>query len=190
MSLSGRHALFGLGLALSFGPAWALSADRDQPIFIEADAVDIDERAGVSTYTGDVSLVQGSTRIEADMVKVFTTDRQLNKVTARGAPAHYRQLPSETEEEVEARAESILYTVATGLLVLSGNAELSQAGSRFEGARIEYDTRRDVVRASGAERGEERVRVVIQPEQLRENLGALEVVLTPDQVARLNAAGA
>ncbi|MBA1331005.1 LptA protein, partial [Candidatus Endoriftia persephone str. Guaymas] len=46
--------------------ARALSGDREQPIYLEADSVEIDEASGVSVYIGNVVVSQGSMRLEAD----------------------------------------------------------------------------------------------------------------------------
>jgi lipopolysaccharide export system protein LptA len=43
----------------------ALSSDREQPINLEADAADIDDLKGISIYTGNVVLTQGSMVIKS-----------------------------------------------------------------------------------------------------------------------------
>ena len=49
-------------LCLGFVPAalWALASDREQPITVEADGVEINDRTGVSVYKGNVVIRQGS----------------------------------------------------------------------------------------------------------------------------------
>ncbi len=161
-----RFAAILLAWCWGMGTAWALSSDRDEPIYIEADSVKIDESRGVSTYVGGVRITQGSTRIDADEVVVHTEDRRLANVIATGAPAVYRQRVEENGKEVEAQALRIEYGAQTGMLLLTGEAELHQSGNRFSGERIEYDTHQDIVRATGAEEKQGRVRVIIQPELL------------------------
>lgn len=147
--------------------AYALTSDRDEPITIEADRVDIDEKTGLSTYTGNVRLAQGSTRIAAETITVLRQGKRLDMVTALGAPARYAQRPDNATEDVEAQASRIEFAAPEGVLVLSGEAELHQGGSRFNGSRIEYDTQRDLVRAAGSNDGAGgRIRVIIQPELL------------------------
>jgi lipopolysaccharide transport protein LptA len=46
---------------------------------------------------------------------------------------------------------------------LSGGAHVWQAGNEFSGAVIEYDVKKDIVRARGGKSGG-RVEVVIQPQ--------------------------
>ena len=53
----------------------ALNSDREQPIEISADAGMVNEAAGISTYSGNVAIDQGSMHIAADEVEVVITDK-------------------------------------------------------------------------------------------------------------------
>ena len=64
--------------------AAALESDRNQPIELAADSVDIDEGKGVSIYRGDVDLRQGSIRLRADVVTVHQDKRRPSRIVARG----------------------------------------------------------------------------------------------------------
>lgn len=157
-----------LALLVCFVPtlAHALTADKDKPINIEADQVDIDERNGVSTYTGKVTLVQGTLQMSADTVVVHTTERRLAKMVASGNPARFRQRPDGATEDVQAQAKQVEYRAPSGIVLLTESAELRQGANSFTGARIEYDSVRNVVRASGTSPGNGRVKVIIQPATL------------------------
>ena len=48
----------------------ALESDLEQPIMIEADSLEIDDREGTSLYRGNVDIRQGTIHITADSVKV------------------------------------------------------------------------------------------------------------------------
>ena len=48
----------------------AESADRDQPIDLEADTVQVDDAKQISTYSGNVILTQGTLLIRADKLIV------------------------------------------------------------------------------------------------------------------------
>ena len=152
---------------LLFAPAVpALSSDREQPIQIEADRLEIDEARGTSHYQGAVVLRQGSLRLEADSLMLYSQDRRLRRVIAEGQPARFRQRPDGAKQAIEAEARRIEYTTDDGLLVFSGAAELRQGGNRFRGQRIEYDSRTERVRASGDDNaeGRGRIQVIIQPQ--------------------------
>jgi len=157
--------LAALLLTLSAPQAMALSGDKDQPIDIVADSVDIDEARGTSTYTGNVEINQGSIRLLADKVVVEHRPGQPRKVNASGAPAKFRQLPDNSKEYVTGTARQLHYQLDSEELVLDGDAQLNQGKDRFNSDRIVYDRVKAVVKAGAAAQGKERVRVTIQPGQ-------------------------
>jgi lipopolysaccharide export system protein LptA len=133
-----------------------------QPITIEADHAEIDERKGESVYTGHVVLIQGKVRIEAERLTVYTKDRELERISAVGEPVNYRQ-QRDDEEEIRGHSQRLLYQVDTQILLLLDHAELWQGKNRFSGNRIQYDRRAERVTASQDQSGEQRVQVTIQP---------------------------
>lgn len=157
--------LASLLLALLAPQAHALSSDKDQPIDIVADSVDIDEAKGTSTYTGHVEINQGSIRLRADKVVVEHKPGQPRKVKATGEPAEFRQLPDKSKEYVTGTAKQLQYRLDSEELVLTGDARLNQGKDHFRSDRIVYDRVRAVVKAGAAAQGKDRVRVTIQPEQ-------------------------
>ena len=155
-----------LGLILGLpGVARALPADRDQPIYIEADSVEIDDARGVSIYRGKVRYSQGSTELTADEATVYSEQRKLKKLVAKGKPARYITLPEGKQEKITAEALTIVYLADREVYEFHGQAHLWHKGNEFFGAFISYDAQRDLVNAHKGERGEERVRVIIMPER-------------------------
>lgn len=152
--------LFSVGMA---GGAHALSSDKEQPLNIDADTVEIDDKAGVSVYKGNVTATQGTLVLDADIVTIYSPQRELDKVIAEGNPARYKQRPDNKDEDVRAKAQRMEYYADKGKLILLEGGHLWQGQDEFSGNRIEYDTRRDVVNASMSSSGKERVRIVIQP---------------------------
>lgn len=152
-----------LGLSLCHGWALALSSDRQQAVDIAADSVDIDEAAGVSTYSGNVEINQGSIRVQAAKVVVEHKPGQRRMIKASGKPARFRQLPDNSKEYVNGQAQRIEYGLDSEELVLIGKAKLTQGKDSFSSDRIVYDRVRSVVKAGAAASGKERVKVTIQP---------------------------
>ncbi|MDA1106825.1 MAG: lipopolysaccharide transport periplasmic protein LptA [Proteobacteria bacterium] len=159
-SVSKLLLLFSFGLA---DGAYALSSDKEQPLNIDADTVEIDDKAGVSVYKGNVTATQGTLVLDADIVTIYSPQRELDKVIAEGNPARYKQRPDNKDEDVRAKAQRMEYYADKGKLILLEGGHLWQGQDEFSGNRIEYDTRRDVVNASMSSSGKERVRIVIQP---------------------------
>ena len=146
--------------------AFALQSDKHSPVLIEADQVDISDKSGVSTYTGNVTLTQGSIKIAAESIVVFTNENKLQRLIATGTPATFRQKPDELSNEVQASAYQVEYTTRSGMLVLQQNAELKQGSNLFRGHKIEYDTINDVMSARSTENNKQRIQAIIQPESL------------------------
>ena len=138
--------------------ALASSDDTQQPIHIEADQAEINERQGVMTYTGHVLLRQGGIELRADTVVVFAIDGELQRITAQGQPVHYLQKPSQQDndaKEVKGVSQRMEYNAKDKRLLLLGNAEFWQGGNRFSGNRIQYDpeTERVIANAGDTDSG-------------------------------------
>lgn len=143
--------------------AGALESDNQQPLYIQADRVELDNRQGRSTYSGHVVIDQGSLHIEAERLVIQRKDEELERIEAEGSPVRFRQRPEAAAHDIEGEAARVEYDTAAARLVLQGSARVKQGGDRFEGARIEYDTRRSVVSASSQGSNGGRVHAIIQP---------------------------
>jgi lipopolysaccharide export system protein LptA len=137
---------------------------EDDPITIEADRATLSEKQGVSSYTGNVVLIQGGIKINADKVIVHHEQGRLTHVTATGKPVQYYQQGETEDLDIHGEANTMEYFADEERLLLLDSAKLTQGGNAFSGNRIEYDTQREVV---VAESGEERVQVTIQPGTLK-----------------------
>lgn len=157
-------------------PAWPLSTDKNQPIEIEADAAELDDQKGVTVYTGNVVVTQGSIRMTGDKMTVYyTNDNDLDTVIMLGQPATYKQLPDNSQVYDEAEALRMEFYNLKNLIVLIDNALVKQEGLRFSGSRIEYDTENSKIKARGTPEktatdeqtpsgdGSGRVKITIQP---------------------------
>jgi lipopolysaccharide export system protein LptA len=143
----------------------ALTSDRDQPIHIEADRVQIDDAKGLSIYTGNVIYDQGTIHLEADTVWLYyTRDRKIDHVKADGSPARFRQRLEGHDEDMRGEAGHIEYAAGTGHIRLSGDAHVWRLNAEFSGEVIDYDSMRDRVNAASTPNKEKRVQVIIQPE--------------------------
>lgn len=165
---------------LNYQAALALSTDSEQPIHIEADQAELDNRKQVAIYHGNVHLTQGTLRIDADTLTIYyTPEKELEKAIAEGQPAWYRQRPDNSNEDVRARALRMEYHADTNTVYLFQKAHVWQGANEFTGDRIEYDIKHDIVRGEGSEAGTGRVHVIIRP-------GVNDA--RPDQAAPENAA--
>lgn len=147
----------------------ALDSDRDQPIQIVADMAVRDETAGETRYEGNVVLTQGSLRITADTLSIRHNADEADMIVATGQPATLVQQPTPDQAPVDASAMRIEYTRSQDLVRLLEEARIAQNGSTLSGNQIDYLVSERTVRAAGmpGTAGENRVEVVIPPENLR-----------------------
>ena len=161
--------LFSLGATLGSACAWALPSDRDQPIRVQADSAELDDKQGVAVYRGDVVITQGTLKITGDTVTITQNAQgDIDVFTSVGKPAYYEQKPAEDKQIVKAYGLTIQYFAANERIVLIDQAKVVQEGNTFEGEKIVYDTRRQIVnagRATGTNVSTPRPRIdmVIQP---------------------------
>lgn len=147
--------------------AIARERDRDQPIMIEADRVQIDDISGVSVYSGNVIYTQGTTRLEADTVRIYHDEqRQFVRLEAFGNPVRFRQRLEGDQQDMQANALRMEYHASPEKLILEHEAWIWREDVEFTGDFISYDADNEVVSAvkgDGDEAG--RVHIVIQPRQ-------------------------
>jgi len=145
-------------------PAWGLDSDREQPIKIEADRLDVDEAKGISVYRGDVRYTQGTLELKAAEVTIFSTpERSLARVVASGKPATFKQQIDPAGGVLNGEADKIEYNVAQERLLLEGSAHLVYCGDEFQSDHIEFLAAKDLVKAGKSQQGGGRVQVTIQP---------------------------
>lgn len=154
-------------LALLWGPALsAKSSDKNQPLQIQADKVEIRELEGTSTYSGNVKIDQGTLQISGDLIVIHNTEGTIQRILVTGTPASFRQL-NDNDQVVSASAEKLEYLADDGQLLLQNQATLIQGPNRFTSDHIIYDTQQDIVQAGGNTEDPqqpERVSITIHPQ--------------------------
>ncbi|NOR19924.1 MAG: lipopolysaccharide transport periplasmic protein LptA [Xanthomonadales bacterium] len=169
MQLINRHSANWKGLWLSlslifFSPAlMALESDRQQPLELNADSTDGTLGDGITTLRGNVEIHQGSLHITADEAEVAKVDGRVSSVTFRGKPAFLEQ---EIEEQglVQATANVINYQVASGLVTLTGSADVKHPQYQISGEILTYDLNVQHFQGSGDENGNGRIHIRLDPE--------------------------
>ena len=169
--LSLINFLLGLSVALASLGAWALPSDSEQPIRVQADSAELDDKQGVAVYRGGVVVTQGTLKITGDTVTITQTPNgDIDVFTSVGRPAYYEQKPAPDKQIVKAYGLTIQYFTSNERIVLIDQAKVVQEGNTFEGEKIIYDTQRQIVnagRANGTKVTTPRPRIdmVIQPKK-------------------------
>lgn len=156
--------LTGILSFINHSPAWALSSDHTKPMHIEADLADINDKTGISIYTGNVVVVQGSLRITAEKLTIYSKNRVFEKMVSTGIPSTFKTRPDGKDKDVLGEGKKIEYFATRHTVYFIEDAKLKQDGSVFDSDRIVYDILNDKVSA-GLTKGDERVKIIIQPQQ-------------------------
>jgi lipopolysaccharide export system protein LptA len=165
--------LLSLGAALGSVSAWALPNDQQQPIRIQADDAQLDDKNGVATYTGDVIITQGSMKVTGNKVTMTRApDGDIDVVTSVGNLAYFEQLQTAGDTKpVQGWGVTIQYLAKQNRVVLIDRAKVIDKDNNVtQGEKIVYDTEKKLAsagRATGSKVTESRPRVdmVIQPKK-------------------------
>jgi len=160
-----RHHCFYVYLCLMFLslPVMALESDRQKPLEVSANSTEGTLGDGVTTLRGSVDIRQGTLRITADEAEVKKIDGRVASVTFRGQPAFLEQ---DIEEQglVQATANLIEYQVASGIVTMTGNADVKHPQYQISGELLTYDLNIQHFQGSGDQNGNGRIHILLDPE--------------------------
>lgn len=135
----------------------------DSPVTIVSNKAKVNNKTGNSVFIGDVEIIQGTSRLNADQVDItMTADKKIDIAIATGAPAVYRS-KEPGKPEVIAKADRLEYHANSGKIFLIGNAVVTQGENVFKGPRIEYDMNTELVTSNGNSSKGGRTQIVIVP---------------------------
>lgn len=157
----GRIAFIAVLLIGASAPAFALPGDRDQPIRIVSERVDVDHKQGVNSYYGNVKVTQGSLRIDADKVIVRYRGHTVESVAAEGTPATFQQRLEGEPGEIKGSALRMDYNALKHTLQLSEDAKVRQGEDVIVSPKVHYNIQTHRLQADGSP--ENRVYTVLQP---------------------------
>ena len=159
-------------LALPLVPFYAnaLPSDANQPIRLLADRATYSERTGVTSYSGDVIITQGTLKLTADNITVnLSGSRSIDSAVLTGRPATMQQVVTQEKGLAKGQANKIDYNAVTGIVTLTGNARLTQNGASFSGNVIRYSLKLGDVEATAG--GSQRVELIFPPNEATKRLG-------------------
>lgn len=113
--------------------------DRDAPVEVTADQLEVDQTAGTALFTGDVVVIQGELRLAAPriLVEYIVLDDgslgdEVDKITATGGVLMV------TPEEA-AESEMAVYRPARDEVTMTGDVLLTQGVNTLNGPRLVFD---------------------------------------------------
>jgi lipopolysaccharide export system protein LptA len=141
----------------------AFGENDNQSIIVESDSAERNESTGVTQYSGNVIIQQGSLIIDANMVEIHYVDNRVSRIICKGNTASYQNISSHGGQ-VLARAETIEYLPEDKVINLKTNASLFKSGTLIKGDSINYDVIRETWRAKGDNQtNQKRIQLVIPP---------------------------
>ncbi|PIE47036.1 MAG: lipopolysaccharide transport periplasmic protein LptA [Gammaproteobacteria bacterium] len=149
-------------LAVTTTSSIALPSDASQPVRLLADKATYRASTGVTTYSGNVIITQGTLKMRSsDIVVNLSKKGGISSAIARGHPATIQQIVTKEKGMAKGQANKIEYNSVTGIITLTGNAKLSQNGASFSGNVLRYSLKAGDVEATGG--SGRRVELVFPP---------------------------
>jgi lipopolysaccharide export system protein LptA len=149
-------------LLLMASPVSALKSDRQQPLDVKADSTEGTLGDGTATLRGNVEIRQGTLLIQADVARVEKVDGKVRRFEFDGNPVRLQQ-QIEQEGQVSAEARNVDYEVATGIVTLTGAADVNHPQYHISGDVLRYDLNIQHFEGSGSDE-EGRIRIRLDPE--------------------------
>jgi lipopolysaccharide export system protein LptA len=164
-------AAIALLAAVAAPPAVGEISDREKPINLEADRMEIDDARKVATLTGNVVVSQGTLTIRSDRMVITQDAEGFSKGVAYGNPATFRQKREGFDEYIDGQAQRMEYDGRNETLELFEKAVVKKGAEEVRGQYISYDSRTEFYQAlgsgkdGGSKEGGGRVRAVIVPKK-------------------------
>ncbi|WP_300549520.1 lipopolysaccharide transport periplasmic protein LptA [Roseovarius sp.] len=138
------------GAQVAFGSS---QQDRNLPVEVTADNLNVNQNDGTATFTGNVVIGQGEMRLTAPRVLVVYLAGQtgIESLEATGGVT----LVSGPDAAEGERAD---YNITTGIIEMHGDVLLVQGDNAITGETLFVDTNAGTARVSG------RVKTVLQPQ--------------------------
>ena len=150
--------------------AWAERADREKPVNLEADRVDLDDAKKEVVFEGNVTLTQGTLQIKADKIIVKQDADGFQYGIAYGSPAHFRQKREGFDDFIEGFGDRLEYDGKADKMQLFTNARIQRGRDEVRGDYIAYNAITEFFQVIGGGKTaatpgnpQGRVRAVIQP---------------------------
>ena len=124
-------------LAQSFGGAFEGMSNSKEPIQIEADRLEVQDGQGMAVFTGNVSVVQGTTILKTTNLKVWYSREE--KTNAPGGNVKKIEATGKVavrSADQRATADKAVVDMTAQVATLSGNVTVSQGSNILTGCNL------------------------------------------------------
>jgi lipopolysaccharide export system protein LptA len=124
------------------------SKNRDQPVHIEAATLEVRDKERMATFSGNVLVVQGDTKLRCKVLVVHYDNNQPRAMKAAtpgaGGSQQISRLEAKggvvvTQQDQTATGDSGLFDMKANTITLLGNVTVSQGGNVVRGERLVVD---------------------------------------------------
>jgi lipopolysaccharide export system protein LptA len=124
------------------------SKNRDQPVHIEAATLEVRDKERMATFSGNVLVVQGDTKLRCKVLVVHYDNNQPRAMKAAtpgaGGSKQISRLEAKggvvvTQQDQTATGDSGLFDMKANTITLLGNVTVSQGGNVVRGERLVVD---------------------------------------------------
>ncbi len=156
--------------------AIAEKADKQKPMYIEADSISVDDANKVQILTGNVIVTKGTMRLEANSVTITEDEIGYQKgvaIAEKNGLVKFQQKRDNSPDYIKGEAEKITFDSNAEVAEMFGRAWVSVGKDEVRGSYIRYDSFNETfdVKAKVAENTanenptikQQRVRAVIHP---------------------------
>lgn len=129
------------GTNVSFG---GLTADTRLPVEVTAESLTVSQADGTAVFVGNVLVIQGEMRMQADEIRVeYDTDgKAIRRLRASGGVL----LVNATDA---AEAQTATYTIASGVVEMTGDVLMTQGPAAIKGQKLTIDLKTGTGRMEG-----------------------------------------
>ena len=136
-----QPALAAGGTGVAFG---GIKGDPSLPVDITSQSLSINQKNGEAEFDGSVLVIQGEMRLTADNLRVeYTEDKSgIKRLFAQGNVLLVNAVDA-------ASADTAIYTIATGEVIMTGNVTLTQGETTLTAPKLLIDLKTGLGRLEG-----------------------------------------
>jgi len=182
------------------GAMQGFSMNRDQPVKIESNSLEVRDKSRQATFMGDVKLTQGETTLQCKTLVVFYEDTPAPAASKKGAPPvqksgglaggsqQIKRVEAKgnvfiTQKDQTASGENGLYDLKSNSITLTGNVVVTQGQNVLRGERMVVDMTTGVTRVESGKPGT-RVEMMTQPGAVKDAKSAPAPAAAPAPPAK------
>ncbi len=139
---------------------YALPDDNQKQLNIVANSSQLNYKTGANVYEGNVKVDQGTTHITADRLTTQNNKRhKIEKAVAYGIQkrAEYSTIAKIGDPVFHAQAEKITFDSLKSIIILEGNATVTQGENSFQGTIIIYNMKDQTIVVPPSKMGQARI---------------------------------